>query len=399
MAEGFTPTPEDVQELRNRLSAKEERKASLTDQRNVILETDSPDDAAYDLKKSQELGIPREAIGGARDEYKAEDTLAKMQKMRTETPTFGEWISEPENYAVARDEADDLSVMERLVRTYDDLTKTDKVARAFGSFGPAMEASFAGLAASSIEAPGLTPFDAAIMSNLDKVRTPDLPEVRTPDMDFSGFRNPFAKAKVRVPEALDPQRIRDRASRNALAAALSANQRLEAARPVGATEESQAVLSGIGSMTEMAPAMVAGIIARRVDVPMAIMSRQVYGQSYARGRAEGLDPGGAVLYAGAQSGIERVTERLGLEILFGKNFIGKNLGKRLLGSLATEQVQEQFATLGQDFVDWQVLNPEKTSALFMVADGTGGHWFADTLDQNNANVAKWYAIRRERGEM
>ncbi len=46
-----------------------------------------------------------------------------------------------------------------------------------------------------------------------------------------------------------------------------------------------------------------------------------------------------------------------------------------------------------------VLNPEKTGALFMVADGTGGHWFADTLEQHNANVAKWYAIRRERGEM
>ena len=46
-----------------------------------------------------------------------------------------------------------------------------------------------------------------------------------------------------------------------------------------------------------------------------------------------------------------------------------------------------------------VLNPAKTSALFMVADGTGGHWFADTLEQHNANVAKWYAIRRERGEM
>lgn len=46
-----------------------------------------------------------------------------------------------------------------------------------------------------------------------------------------------------------------------------------------------------------------------------------------------------------------------------------------------------------------VLNPEATGALFMVADGTGGHWFADTLEQHNANVAKWYAIRRERGEM
>jgi UPF0755 protein len=46
-----------------------------------------------------------------------------------------------------------------------------------------------------------------------------------------------------------------------------------------------------------------------------------------------------------------------------------------------------------------VLNPAKTSALFFVADGKGGHVFADTLQQHNANVEKWYAIRRERGEM
>ncbi|MGB3723851.1 MAG: endolytic transglycosylase MltG [Pacificimonas sp.] len=45
------------------------------------------------------------------------------------------------------------------------------------------------------------------------------------------------------------------------------------------------------------------------------------------------------------------------------------------------------------------LNPQKTEALFFVADGTGGHIFANTLAEHNANVRKWYAIRRERGEM
>lgn len=46
-----------------------------------------------------------------------------------------------------------------------------------------------------------------------------------------------------------------------------------------------------------------------------------------------------------------------------------------------------------------VLNPAKTEALFFVADGKGGHVFANTLEEHNANVEKWYALRRERGEM
>lgn len=46
-----------------------------------------------------------------------------------------------------------------------------------------------------------------------------------------------------------------------------------------------------------------------------------------------------------------------------------------------------------------VLHPAQTKALYMVANGKGGHWFADTLEQHNANVRKWFAIRRERGEL
>ncbi|QOV93232.1 MULTISPECIES: endolytic transglycosylase MltG [unclassified Novosphingobium] len=46
-----------------------------------------------------------------------------------------------------------------------------------------------------------------------------------------------------------------------------------------------------------------------------------------------------------------------------------------------------------------VLDPAETEALFMVADGTGGHVFADTLQQHNANVAKWFALRKARGDL
>ncbi len=46
-----------------------------------------------------------------------------------------------------------------------------------------------------------------------------------------------------------------------------------------------------------------------------------------------------------------------------------------------------------------VLDPAPTKALYFVADGHGGHVFATTLAKQNANVAKWFAIRRARGEM
>lgn len=45
------------------------------------------------------------------------------------------------------------------------------------------------------------------------------------------------------------------------------------------------------------------------------------------------------------------------------------------------------------------LNPAATGALYFVADGTGGHVFADTLQQHNANVERWRALRRVRGEL
>ena len=46
-----------------------------------------------------------------------------------------------------------------------------------------------------------------------------------------------------------------------------------------------------------------------------------------------------------------------------------------------------------------VLDPAETKALYMVADGSGGHEFNETLAGHQAAVERWFALRRSRGEM
>lgn len=88
---------------------------------------------------------------------------------------------------------------------------------------------------------------------------------------------------------------------------------------------------------------------------------------------------------------------------------GKPLGRRIRRSeLQAKNGYNTYASAGlpvgpianpgRASID-AVLDPAETKALYFVADGSGGHVFADTLAEHNANVKKWYEIRRARGEM
>jgi UPF0755 protein len=45
-----------------------------------------------------------------------------------------------------------------------------------------------------------------------------------------------------------------------------------------------------------------------------------------------------------------------------------------------------------------VLNPPATEDLYFVADGSGGHAFARTLEEHNRNVARWRDLERQRDD-
>jgi UPF0755 protein len=88
---------------------------------------------------------------------------------------------------------------------------------------------------------------------------------------------------------------------------------------------------------------------------------------------------------------------------------GKPLGRRILRSeLAADNGYNTYrrpglpngpiANPGRESLA-AVLHPAKTQALYFVADGTGGHVFANSFAEHQANVEKWFALRRAKGEM
>jgi len=88
---------------------------------------------------------------------------------------------------------------------------------------------------------------------------------------------------------------------------------------------------------------------------------------------------------------------------------GRPLGRRIrqseiqaINGYNTYQMQGlpngPIANPGRSSIE-AVLNPEETDVIYMVADGSGGHDFNTTLEGHNAAVERWFALRRERGEM
>lgn len=53
-----------------------------------------------------------------------------------------------------------------------------------------------------------------------------------------------------------------------------------------------------------------------------------------------------------------------------------------------------IANPGRAAID-AVLNPTSTRALYFVADGSGGHAFAETLEEHNRNVREWRRLQRD----
>lgn len=76
----------------------------------------SPDDAASERNIADEVGQPPQSVRAYPELFSQSAEASRTRRATQGTPRLQRWISEPENYAVARDDVESLSVFERVLR-------------------------------------------------------------------------------------------------------------------------------------------------------------------------------------------------------------------------------------------------------------------------------------------
>lgn len=210
---------------------------------------------------------------------------------------------------------------------------------------------------------GLTVFQIFERLNKSEDLTGDLPEVMPPEGSLLPETYKFSRGTTR-------QQIVDQMIRAQSRVVDILWDRRVANLPIETKEEMVILASIVEKETGKADerALVAGVFVNRLNKGMRLQSDPtiIYGIFGGEGK-----PSGRPIY---QSDLDQKTKYNTYQI------------NRLPPTpIANPGVKAMEA----------VINPSTTEDLFFVADGTGGHAFAKTLKEHNANVAEWRKIEAE----
>ena len=304
-------------------------------QANVLTETDSPDDVAFDLEVAEREGKPRIAISPDREMYRSRVELDKLRSLKETAPRLAEWMQGPDNYAVARD---DIEVMGKIIGK-DDKSLLKTIGYDTESLGRSLALS--GLDFLKPAGPRLSyQFrfgDDGLESELVLDQTP--------------FDRAYAQMR--------PQRI---------AAELEGIERAQTLANAYMPESENWLTQGVYDATRSSTYTVLGLglsyLTRMPLLSTAGTSTIGTGGEYGRARVAGLDPETAAEFWAANALVEFGTEAGPAAILFGKNAAGDSIKKRLVKALFADTAGEGVAAAGQHYLDWAYINPDKTPEQF-----------------------------------
>ena len=309
----------------NSLQQQDSKRQQLTSSLSEAATT-NPDEFANMVKLSRAAGVSVDALPQYRQEAEQAQYLGSvgLQRLWRDAPKTADWLTNPDNAKLAKDDVENLSAWERMLQFGK---------RAGGSLAAAVPATNAALW-------GVARAGADTLSTL--------------------VTNPLMQAGL-LPE--------DPAARAADSfAQMAASQRGYEQRWQGDLSNAgfveRSVLSGVKSLGQNLLAIPASVAAGSPAPMLATLTASTGGQAYNQARDQGLSVGQSLPFAASQATIEFATEKIPAlwflrDIKSGASMV-KTLGHQIMGEVPGEQA----ATALQDLNEWAVLNPEKPFSAY-----------------------------------
>lgn len=287
--------------------------------------TAKPDYEAELRKVARSTGVPVDTVREYPDEMKKQAALQSFDfdAMASDFPRTAAFLVGNENAAIAHDDTDNLSGVERTLKFL------GNSGRALAASLPSASAGVGGVLQAAAE--GVAPI-------LDPLAGTILPEnpLRRVAAGFAGMR--------RQAEA-DAKALQPKSSGN-----------IEAGYYSG--------LQSLGQNLLMLPAAIATGNPALATVGMSI---PVGGQAYGQARDKGLGVVQSATFGASQAAIEYATEKLPMSRLLGDLKAGTPFYRMLMRNMAAEIPGEQAATILQDLNEWAVINPDKPFSDYLAA--------------------------------
>jgi hypothetical protein len=362
--------------------------AGLTNTQLYLNEDRNPDEAAEDLSMAERLGVPSLVARENRESFRDDEELTRLNSFVSENPEMQEWLADPDNFSVVRDDTDALGT---IIREFRGLGKG--IAGIIQAQVHGWQEQYYGLAQKQYEAP-MVQYMAynrlpIMQANYfaDQPKREITPEQRTQldaidaeyekaraalkEGDWEGILDLGLKRDAQVQAVISPgEKMPSSGDLGlpdlpALAARANENRQkaraqVEAVLPQGRNVVERGLIGGANSMLQMAPALATSVALRNPTPAIAAAGFGTQGREYGRARDEGLEPGTAAEYATLMGAIEAGTEIIPDAGLIKELAKRSPVGKMLIRQYLREMTSEQLATVSQDFVEWQYINPEKT---------------------------------------
>ncbi|MGU3629834.1 hypothetical protein [Comamonas sp. C24C] len=276
-----------------------------------------PDYEAELRKVARSTGVPVDTVREYPEEMKQQAALQgfDFERMATEFPRTAAFLAGTENAAIAHDDTENLTAVERTLKFL------GNSGRALAASLPSTSGGFAGVLQAQVE---------SVAPLLDPLAGTLLPE------------NPLRRVAAGLAG------MRQRAEADAKALLPKTNGNIEAGYYSG--------LQSLGQNLLMLPAAIATGNPALATVGMAL---PVGGQAYGQARDKGLGFVQSATFGASQAAIEYATEKIPVGRLLGDLKAGTPFYQMLLRNMAVEIPGEQAATILQDLNEWAVINPEK----------------------------------------